>query len=99
MESESGGTKAEEEGEDGSPKTSCELETKEEAKGESSQKAKDWKNMDGEAILLDQDSFAGAPTNRNESDEAKEKAVPHSVAFEEDKEYVDQHLSSNNQCI
>ena len=99
MESESGGTKAEEEGEDRSPKTSRELETKEEAKGESSQKAKDWKNMDGKAILLDQDSFAGAPTNGNESDEAKEKAVPHSVAFEEDKEYVDQDLSSNNQCI
>ena len=55
--------------------------------------------MVGKAFLLDQDSFAGAPTNSNKSDEAKEKAVPHSVTFEEDKEYVAQHLLSNNQSI
>ena len=53
--------------------------------------------MGGKAFFLDQDIFAGAPTNGNESDKAKEKAVPHSVAFEEDKKYVAQHLLSNNQ--
>ena len=98
MESESEGTEAEEEGEEGGARISWELETEEEAKGEASQKAKDWreKNMDDKAFLLDLDSLAGAPTNGKESNEAQEKTVPHSVAFEEDNEYVEQHLTSNN---
>ena len=48
---------------------------------------------------LSESMMVNEPTNSNESNKAKEKAIGHSVAFDKDKDDVEQHLCVHKRVV